>query len=359
MEDLAITFDQHVVDILNGSDLLYGRISTDAQRNSLYVPEGLGLLRYQHEYARMFQDTAAATEVTSRGLRIQPATEVSLSSAGRSYEVGHGSGATASHEQQEGAGVVDDSSKARKGNGHVGSLWMHYTGREYDLTPAEYKKALCCRLGVLHCAVAYPVLCGCETYMFNDAEFIEHALACPRGQMTAGTGSSYLTRHDAVKNDALVLIPRAYGIVCTPEPVTYSAYYSDDTQKRRPDVEYHLCKHVAIDLSIVHPGAGEPGQRAQAAATRKVKAHSKAVEQVGHIFVPFILETDGYLHADAFELIRTLANQLQPWMKHFFIYDIMRALSVSLERQKMMSVSAAVTKHRSGARFIQTIEQGT
>ena len=126
---------------------------------------------------------------------------------------------------------------------------------------------------------------------------------------------------------------------------SYSQYYNDDTEKRRPDVEYHLFKHVAVDLSIVKPD-DEPGSKAQTVANKKVSAHKAAVEAMGHIFVPVIIETTGYVHADTLELINVLANHLHPWMKPFFRRDMFRALSVSLQRQKTLAVTVAAHKHR-------------
>ena len=222
---------------------------------------------------------------------------------------------------------------------------MSYTGAEDELTPNEYKRALCIRLGTLHCAREYPLRCDCDAWILDDASFIEHALSCQTGKMTSGTGVSYTSRHDGVKNEALVAVPRAYGIVATPEPDTYNMYYEDDTERRRPDVEYHCYKHLAIDLSIVKPG-DTPGDRAQEIANVKVKAHRKAVEKVGHVFAPFIIETTGYLHPDALEVINILGNQLHSWMKPFFRMSMLRSLSVSLQRHKTMAITVALQKYR-------------
>ena len=87
---------------------------------------------------------------------------------------------------------------------------MFYTGRETDLSPAEYKRSLCARLGCLDCVVEYPRSCECGKVIEADSQFIEHSLACPKGQFTSGTSASYTSRHDAIKHQALVLVPRMF-----------------------------------------------------------------------------------------------------------------------------------------------------
>ena len=117
---------------------------------------------------------------------------------------------------------------------------------------------------------------------------------------------------------------------------------------RRPDVTYGTFPHVAVDLSIVYPDE-MPGKAAVAMASRKEAKHKDAVEQFGHRFAPFVMETTGYLHHNALELISALAAHLRPWMVPFFRHEMMRALSVSLQRQKTLAIKMAVNKHRNQA----------
>ena len=225
---------------------------------------------------------------------------------------------------------------------------MFYTGADDDLSAMEYRKALAERLGCLATNVHLPVRCPCEELIESEEEFLRHCLCCPRGQFTAHTGASYTSRHDAVKEAALVAIPRKYGIPCTVEPETYASYYSDnDPHRRRPDVEYHTSKHIAIDLSIVYPYEGKkPGTRAAEQAQAKWTAHHRAVEAAEHIFIPFVIETTGYLDPEAFKLIKALASQIHMWQKRAFTNEITRAISVALTRQKVRAITAASERYR-------------
>ena len=326
MDELTAWFDEEVVSLLDAKFMLNGRIKAggESTRNLLYTVEGLNFIRYNYKYADLYEETAIATSETARGPRIMPAT-TEFSSAERSPA----------------------ELTSLYGRYHLGTSWMFYTGRETDLSPAEYKRALCSRLGCLDCTMDYPRSCDCGAIIQSDASFIEHSLSCPKGQFTSGTGISYSSRHDAIKHQALVLVPRMYGIQCTEEPDTYSGYYQDDTTKSKPDVEYHTPKHIAIDLSIVYrPPNRRPGDRAKEVANTKVRAHDQAVTKRGHLFAPFIIETDGYMHTDAIEVLRFLRNQLHSWQRPFFNSDILRALSVNLERQKSLAIEAAIQKQR-------------
>ena len=325
LQTLAGWFDERVVAILDSADLLHGRLQNDVAAKDLLWnrEEGLGFTRYQLMASQLYHATAAEMNVSPRGKRLEPAT-TDIDSAGRDPEGNYG-------------------------HGMVRNGWLFYTGRSDDLTPPVYKIALCARLGMLHEKVTYPITCECGIVIENDTEFIKHTLCCSQGKFTAKTGANYIRRHDTVKNEALVAIPRMYGIPCTPEPDIYGMYYNPDLDtKRRPDVEYHtVARHLAIDLSIVYPEEEAiEGNRARAKANEKVKAHSKAVEAVGHIFAPFIMETTGYLHPDAIQVIKFLKNQLQPWLRPFFHRDIMRALSMSLTKQKVEAIVQAVQKQR-------------
>ena len=52
----------------------------------------------------------------------------------------------------------------------------------------------------------------------------------------------------------------------------------------------------AVDLSIVYPYEDkDPGTRAAEQAQSKWNAHHQGVEAAEHIFVPFVMETTGYL----------------------------------------------------------------
>ena len=284
--------------------------------------EGLGFSRYQILARQLYTVTATEVNISPRGTRLEPATNQS--------------------------NLAGCDLQGNYGHGMVSNGWMFYTGRTDDLIPPVYKIALCNKLGLLHETVNYPISCECAIMIESDAGFIKHTLCCSKGKFTSKTGASYVRRHDAVKNEALVAVPRMYGIPCTPEPTIYGMYYDPDTDsKRKPDVEYHtLSRHLAIDLSIIYPDEEAPGNKAMQKANEKMRSHKKAVEKVGHIFAPFIMETTGYLHQDAVEVIRFLEHQIQPWLRPFFRRDLMRALSVSLARQKVEAVVQALQKQR-------------
>ena len=238
---------------------------------------------------------------------------------------------------------------------------MFYAGRENDLRPPEYRAALCHRLDFLPTPPAWPVVCDCGERMTDDSAFIRHTLSCSRGKMTAGTGFSYQTRHDVIKWEALEAVPKAYGIACIDEPDTYGSGYEqkvdDDvdmdpdeelTTKRRPDVQYHTYPNLAIDLSVVYPG-DHPGVRACSAANRKRKKHDAAVKRQQHVFAPFIIEVNGYMDPDAFEVINVLTRHVPAWLQPFFRHDMLRTLSVALQRQITCALNAARHKYRNQA----------
>ena len=326
MQQLTEWFDAQLRLIINGPGLLNGRLREN-DIDMLYVPQGLGLTAYAEEYWQIYAETAAAAGVPVRGLYPQPATNES-NSAGYSYEV---------------------KGTRTSGGPHVGHQWMYFTGKEGDLTAPEYRAALCHRMGILDERPQWPVTCDCGTHIADDDTFISHTLSCPKGQMTANTGVSYSTRHNLIRDNALVAVPRAYGITCTSEPVFYRFMYEDDeSNSRRPDVTYRTWPPVAIDLSIVYPGE-TPGTKAADMAARKEYKHKQAVEKFGHRFAPFVMETTGYLHHNALEMISVLAAHLPPWMAPFFRHEMMRTLSVTLQRQKTLAIKMAVHKYRNQA----------
>ena len=321
MEALTEWFDRSMMNMLDCKDLFHGRLATsETARKLVYEPEGLDMTNYNMNYSGIYETTALTA--TPSGLHSLPTLE------------------SASAECRP------------RSRYHVGYQWMYYTGKETDLNTAEYATAMCIHLGCYDCGVPFPLVCGCGAltgHIENNHQFIEHALSCPKGMFTAGTGVSRQTRHDAVKNNALVAVPISYNIPCTTEPTIYGMYYEksrdDVVSRQRPDVEYHLVKHLTIDLSVVHrPPTEEVGKRAQEMANIKVKNHQQAVKKAGHEFAPFIIETDGYLHSDAVLVIQVLARSLPPWQHSFFIRDMLRAISVNLMRQKVLAVTKAIMK---------------
>ena len=333
MRSLTTWFDAQIRNMVNGPGLLNGRLREE-DTDMLYAPQGLGLTEYVQEYQQLYAETAAAAGVPVRGLYPQPATD-DLNPAGYSYE---------------------DKRERASGGPHVGHQWMYFTGGEGDLNPSEYRAALCHRMGILHDRLQWPVTCECGFHITDDQTFISHTLSCPKGQMTANTGVSYSTRHNLVRDKALVAVPRAYGIDCTSEPIFYRlCYQDDDGTNRRPDVTYGTFPQVAVDLSIVYPD-GTPGKAAATMASRKELKHKQAVEQFGHRFAPFVMETTGYLHHNAVELISALAAHLPPWMAPFFRHEMMRTLSVCLQRQKTLAIKMAVNKYRNQAARLAIVQ---
>ena len=190
---------------------------------------------------------------------------------------------------------------------------------------------------------------------YDDASFIDHALGCGSGQFLSSTGISYSSRHNAIKDEVLLRIPRRYGIPCVDEPRTYVNYY-EDGHAGRPDVEYSTHPHLAVDLSIVHtPEHSQVGVKARGKRQEKLRKHTAAVTAVGHYFSPFVIETSGHVDQGAIDIISTLSRQLLPWMRPFFNEDFKRALTVSLVRQKVSAVRAAIQKHSVQNRRIEDI----
>ena len=179
----------------------------------------------------------------------------------------------------------------------------------------------------------------------DDEDFIHHTLACPKGQFLKGTGVSFSSRHDRVIMDALVKIPRLYGIPVSSEPLFYCGY-NEDGRQGRPDVEYAVMPRIVVDLSIVSPDAKHPpGYNAHIKAEEKIKRHDAAVKAGGGVFVPFIMETNGYLHHAGTEVIKALARHVVPYQRPFFHADIRRAIAISLVREVIRGVTAALHKH--------------
>ena len=330
LQALTLWFDETTTSHVGDLILNRSRKLSEHSASMVFHPAGLGFVRYAQASDSLYN--ASYTQMLLAQGPHQPATSPSSEAAGCS-----------SSEQVLNVAAADvqlavPDTRRRD----VSSQWMSYTGRKDDLPREACRYCLAERLGCLPTDLLYPVACDCEPGLLisDDEEFIKHTHCCPRGRFTAGTGAGYTRRHDTVKHRALLRLPRTYGIPCTDEPRMYEHFYEDGSAGR-PDVLYHTARSIAIDLSIVCQHE-EPGQHAHVVAQQKIRRHQKAVEAAGHIFVPFIVETTGWLHSTASELIHSLAvHCVDPWLQRQFIYDMHRTLSVSLAEQKAEALAAA------------------
>ena len=94
-----------------------------------------------------------------------------------------------------------------------------------------------------------------------------------------------------------------------------------------------------------------------ATANRKRKKHGDAVRHLGHVFAPFIIETNGYLESEAFEVINVLSRHVRPWLQPFFRHDMLRSLSVALQRQITLALNVARHKYRHQA-YVSAVMTG-
>ena len=81
MQEFAEWFDEQIVSILDGEDLLQGRIAKSHKAQYLmYRPEGLGLTKYALEADDLFRSSVAESEYPhSTRMHLEPATTDHLS----------------------------------------------------------------------------------------------------------------------------------------------------------------------------------------------------------------------------------------------------------------------------------------
>ena len=149
----------------------------------------------------------------------------------------------------------------------------------------------------------------------SDAEIINHALHCY-------DCNDYhpASRHQHLKI-ALANTMRKHGITLQLEPTIYYSGY--DQGNCRPDLTAtNGVKHIATDITIVTE-RGTPGAAAAAAAEEKIRKHNDAVMQQHHVFIPFALESTGFLDASCFRFIRAVC-ELAPYKS--LAYSIKRSI---------------------------------
>ena len=344
---LANWFDSEVISILDGATMLHGRIqSTPNAVERVYASNGLGFTCYTSAAETLYaaSQIAAMTDSTRSGWCLEPATTISHM-AGQHPFIAPTVETPSDPPSLSAAAPPQTNSPEEEVDTigvNIGHLWLFYTGREDDLTPKEYKIALSLRLGCLPSSVNLPVACRCQQVISSAAQMIHHAMACPEGKMLKDSGISFTSRHEVIKREALLKIPRMYGIGCVAEPKTFQSYYGSG-KRGRPDVQYESFPPIVIDLSVVHTSLDkQEGYSAQQKAQQKENKHGEAVRAGGATFVPFIMETEGLLHYGAVEVIKALSRQLAYHMRHSFINDMKRTLSVALAKEKMKAVCMAL-----------------
>ena len=124
-----------------------------------------------------------------------------------------------------------------------------------------------------------------------------------------------------------MLLPGQFGIGVEREPRMYAALYENG--HARPDVVFTGAEFVATDVTVVHPGA-EVGVAADEAAAQKIAQNQRAVEALGHKFIPFVMEAFGFFHVSCHELCGRLAHNLPTYAARAFSLAFLHAASSAL-----------------------------
>jgi hypothetical protein len=202
-----------------------------------------------------------------------------------------------------------------------------------SMTPKQFTMAMSIKLRTLPRGMQVPRRCSCGTHMPTSADFIEHTLKCD--SMSRYTKTH---RHNEVR-DAIAAVARSYGFAVTKEP-TFYVYNDADGVMRRPDITVFTPTPIATDVTIVYPQLMEGHASGQAAA-EKVKTHARAVEGLGHRFIPFAMETFGFKDEKCFTFISEIAKDLPTHLQRAFRFDMHHAVSASLAKARATSIIVA------------------
>ena len=313
---LCKTFDVGVYTIVNA--LLRGRLAEAP--DALWQRDGCGFLKYSDHFSVLYEETKRAA---AQGKSASPGRLVNHITSSAS---GPEPADPVQQQQQELNQLVQFDTS---------NQWMFYSGRAFDLQPAEFVAALAIKLELLPEKVRLPILCDCKTNVMNEKDFIRHTLACDKF-----TNFGFTARHNTVMYDALLPVARAFGISTTVEPRCYT--YANG-QRKRPDIIFHVHPKLAIDVTVVIPG-NTIGVRAAAEAQQKNASHKEAVEALGHVFSPFAAEIFGFLDQSAHNVIRRLAATLPTLMRVSFYRDVYQAVSTALARGRAAAINSAISK---------------
>ena len=306
-QNLAATFDTYCRLVLGLPEMLGMEIKEDS--HLLYERAGAGLPRYsrlaaelyEHAFARFVRQTSDLKQVAL--VQTTPSLSVPLR-----CQVGCNAGA-----------------------------WLFYDDQHDGISPADFVGALAIRLRLNVERVSFPAVCNCAAVSTTFDEFVHHVLACD-----CATKYTHLRRHDDVKA-ALLHVVRKFGILAIDEP---SFYVYDDLSAKRPDITFRTQPRLVTDITIVTPSV-EVDVAASKAAADKRAYHSKAVQEAGHVFIPFALEVHGHMHKSCLELLDKLGLDLQPNKRTFFKREAISAVQVALARARAAAIRSAAAMQRS------------
>jgi len=229
---------------------------------------------------------------------------------------------------------------------HAPFIFFSAATRYSEMTHVHFRFAMCIHLRTLPriAQSAIPVKCDCGVNVMTSELLIEHALKCDKfGRYTR------THRHNIVR-DTIAAIARSYGITTTIEP----KFYSYETGRCRPDITFHVMpKAIATDVSIVYPEI-EAGVAANRAAKAKTDLHTKPVEALEHVFIPFIMETFGYAHESCSKLTKALMAHIPRHRHAAFRFDMEHAASNAIAIARANTILTAIGSSPIGSTWIRT-----
>ena len=218
------------------------------------------------------------------------------------------------------------------------SRWTRYmhTSSHDQLSWKQYQIALALRCNViprfLHDG-RRQIRCACGEFCRDQHEIIRHALRCDQF-----SNITCAERHTTLKY-ALIHAVGCYGIGAVREPNFY--VYENSDQRKRPDITFWTQgKPLVTDVTIVTPTA-QPGDAAAAAADVKTKTHTAAANRHNHEFIPFAVETSGFLDKQCFNLFRRLTDNVPAYNRFRFSRDLHGAAVTAIAQFRAMAVMHA------------------
>jgi hypothetical protein len=206
------------------------------------------------------------------------------------------------------------------------------TERQFQVAMAVHLRTLPRHLNDL------PRQCNCGHTSTVVCDAIEHCLKCVRSSRYTAA-----TRHNDVR-DAIMAIVRSYGVSCSSEPTFYEKCY-DSFHDQRPDITFHTCPKIATDLTIVTPHT-DVGVAAAEAADNKVKVHKAAVAKLGHVFLPFAMETFGHRDKSCFALVDHLKGSIPQHLHRAFTFAFHHGVSTTLAIARANTIISAFSTSR-------------
>jgi len=155
----------------------------------------------------------------------------------------------------------------------------------------------------------------------------------------------YNERHNYVR-DALRSIARSYGIESTSEP---NFYTYESGQRCRPDITFNLPSRnkLTIDVTVVQPSSNRAvtalGEEAARAAAEKLAKHNAAVAAMNHEFVPFAVESHGFMDRGCFYAINKLKGYVAFESRFDFARDMKSAVSTALAKYRAEVLTYVLT----------------